>query len=90
MLWLGARAARSLRISGPPRNLWDAVALFAGRWEAEPAIRRKERRRRAKLGRDAVASALDARRTPDGNHLVPDPCPLVTCLAAGWVLALTG
>jgi hypothetical protein len=88
LLWFGGRAGRSLRISGVPRNPWDVLALFAGRWEAEPRLRARDHARRARLGRDAIARSLDARRTPDGTHLVPDPCPLVACLAAGWSLAL--
>ena len=82
--WYARRVSRSLRTSGPPRNVWDLAALLIGRWEAEPHLKRHRSTTRYQVGTRTALRYLEAMRTPDGHHLWPDPCPLVTCLAIGW------
>ena len=80
-LWYVVRAVRSIRISGVPRNFWDLLALSKGRLDAEPHLERFQRKKR----KSSLLLHLEAFRTPDGSHLGHDPCPLVSCLALGYL-----
>lgn len=89
LIWFLHRARKSIRISGAPRNLWDVAALFKGRIEKEPQLRRyPDRGRRGR--RDGDLSHIEAFRTPDGCHLYRDPCPFVACLFVGYLFLLVG
>jgi hypothetical protein len=89
LMWFLHRARTSMRISGPPKNMWDVMALFKGRIEIEPHLRRyPDRGRRGR--RDGGLTQLEANRTPDGSHLYRDPCPFTMCLFVGYCFLLIG
>lgn len=94
-LWFLHRARKSARISGSPRSYADVLALFMGRIEREPYLRRyPDGGRRGRKGRrkrsDVDLAQLEGSRTPDGCHLYRDPCPLITCFFVGYIALLIG
>lgn len=88
LFWYARRVLRSLAISGAPRSPWDLPALLVGRLEAEPRLQDHQIATRHEIGTGATLRYLEAMRTPDGHHLWPDPCPLVSCMAIGWSAGL--
>lgn len=84
-LWMLYRAAKSVGISGFPKNSWDFLALFCGRVSHEPHLKRFK----AVRHNDRYLAHVEAFRTPDGDRLCRDPCPLVACMFVGYLSMVT-
>ncbi|MEN8219492.1 MAG: hypothetical protein ABFS56_24690 [Pseudomonadota bacterium] len=85
ILWYFWRIIKSLKISGIPKNVWDVIALKMGRLEKEPELTKYLHNELHGRDFNRFIDHVEVFRTPDGCHLYPDSCPLVTCFFVGYI-----